>query len=666
MKKIFLLLITACGVLSVSAQKQVTSENKVADNAKPELPDSLKKQWKKDPDLSRWVLDVNTMGGVLMQDLKTANTGVNYLNAVETQTGKLKFTKGMSFGGEVQVGYFFGDNGHFGVGTGLMYFYQQGDITQDKFRVQYQSTDAKGGTFRQIITADQPIKESQKIMNWDIPLVAKYKMRFTRRIGFTADAGILYNLQMRNSYTTNGSFDYEAIYQFNGEGAPVYDHNYNTSNSDWLITKDHIAMFKPNGVSDSMNYLRSKGYNVGLNQEVAKKTGKTDYDPGSFGFLVRPAVNYFFSDKVALNLGVCYIYHPVSNAAENNYHLTDKVGDYTSVTRSVTSNISQSLGGNLGVRVFLGTYHPKTRAMDAISSVDSTNPTICGVADGTIILHGLMPGEPVAVSYIFNGVPQPVHTDTVSPYSTIRLTGLAAGKYTGITVAIGEKTVPAVPVTLVNPPLGFYSQSSINPSVTDACDGAITLHGMHPGLPITVNYSYNGTPHAAYKGTLAKNGTITLPALCPGTYSNIVSTINTCKINGSDVTLKNPAVVTKAPGSAERPDVSSPILFQVNKADITAESDPILQTALYELNEDANSFIQIDGYTDISGRETYNKVLSTRRANAVKSYLQNRGINAKRLIPVGHGINDPISDNSTPEGRAKNRRVQMSLKHSKK
>ena len=288
------------------------------------------------------------------------------------------------------------------------------------------------------------------------------------------------------------------------------------------------------------------------------------------------------------------------------------------------------------------------------------------MCDGSIILHGLTPGEPVTVNYIFNGVPQKPLVDTVSPYATVRLTGLCAGTYTGIVATIGGENLVGSPIHLVNPPLGYYSQSSINPTVADACDGAITLHGMHPGLPITVNYSVDGKPHAPLKGTLAKNGTITLPALCAGTYSSIVSTINTCKINGSDIVLKNPAPVVVAPKNTERPDVSAPIFFEVNKADITAESDPILQVALYELNEDANSFIVIDGYTDISGREAYNKILSTRRANAVKSYLSNKGISAKRLIPVGHGINDPIADNSTPEGRAKNRRVQMSLKHTKK
>lgn len=665
MKKIFLLLMTACGVLSISAQAQ-TTDNNIADNSKPELPDSLKPAYKKDPMLSRWVIDANAMGGILTQDLKTANTATNYTNAIDPQTGKLKFTNGVSYGGEVQLGYFFGEKGHFGIGAGFMYLQQQGDLTLDKFRMQYQSNDERGGTFRQITTANHAIKEKLTITNMDIPLMFKYKNRFTRRIGFTADAGILYNVQLRNEYKTDASFDYEAVYQFSGDGRPIYDYNYVTSNSDWLITKDHIALFKPNGVADSMDILHRQGYNVGLGQTPNKKNGKTDYNTGSFGFMVNPAVNYFFSDKVALSLGLYYIYHSVNNTAQSGYRITDKVGDYTSVTRSVTSVINQSYGGTLGVRVFLGTYTPKINQQNTITSEDSTNPTICGVCDGTIILHGLTPGEPVAVSYIFNGVPQPVRTDTVSPYSTVRLTGLCAGKYTGIVVTVGDKNIVGTPITLVNPPLGYYSQSFVNPSVADACDGAITLHGMHPGLPITVNYSINGTPHAAYKGTLAKNGTITLPALCAGTYSNIVSTINTCKINGTDVTLKNPAPVVKAPTTAERPDVSTPILFQVNKADITAESDPILQTALYELNEDANSFIVIDGYTDISGRESYNRVLSTRRANAVKSYLQNKGISPKRLIPIGHGINDPIADNSTPEGRAKNRRVQMSLKHTKK
>jgi hypothetical protein len=276
MKKVFLLLIGACGAYSATAQTETTTVETKVDGMVQEMPDSLKPPYKKDPYLSRFVIDVNFLGGALYQDLKMATTYPNYRNQIEAHTGKLKMTKGMSFGGDVQFGYFFGQKGHWGIGTGLMYLMQQGDITQDSFRVQYQSADANGGTFRQVTTANGNIVESQKITNVNIPLVAKYKYRFTKHIGFTADAGIFYNLQIKNEYTVKkANFDYEGIYQFRGDGTPVYDPNYYPGYNDWLITEQHMTKFNPLGVGDSMNYLRSQGYNVGLNQDVYKKTGTT-------------------------------------------------------------------------------------------------------------------------------------------------------------------------------------------------------------------------------------------------------------------------------------------------------------------------------------------------------------------------------------------------------
>src|ERR1700722_7300848 len=128
MKRIFFLLIAANGALSAIAQKPVdTSSHKV--------------WFKPDNMLSRWVLDVNVLGGLLSQNLTVANTAPNYTNNVNTTIGDVKLSDGYSFGGEVQLGYFFGEKSHWGIGAGFMYLYQQGNLTMDKFHVEYQSYD---------------------------------------------------------------------------------------------------------------------------------------------------------------------------------------------------------------------------------------------------------------------------------------------------------------------------------------------------------------------------------------------------------------------------------------------------------------------------------------------------------------------------------------------
>ena len=67
----------------------------------------------------------------------------------------------------------------------------------------------------------------------------------------------------------------------------------------------------------------------------------------------------------------------------------------------------------------------------------------------------------------------------------------------------------------------------------------------------------------------------------------------------------------------------------------------------------------VEGHTDSDGSDESNLVLSEKRAMAVKDALVGKGIDEKRLSTVGHGESKPLNDNSTPENRAKNRRVEF-------
>ncbi|NOZ89921.1 MAG: OmpA family protein, partial [Epsilonproteobacteria bacterium] len=75
-----------------------------------------------------------------------------------------------------------------------------------------------------------------------------------------------------------------------------------------------------------------------------------------------------------------------------------------------------------------------------------------------------------------------------------------------------------------------------------------------------------------------------------------------------------------------------------------------------------NTIITIAGHTDSDGNEAYNQRLSENRANAVKQYLINHGVNASRLEAIGYGETQPIADNSTKEGKEKNRRIEFNIK----
>ena len=69
--------------------------------------------------------------------------------------------------------------------------------------------------------------------------------------------------------------------------------------------------------------------------------------------------------------------------------------------------------------------------------------------------------------------------------------------------------------------------------------------------------------------------------------------------------------------------------------------------------------VQIIGHTDASGRRDTNVALSLARAQAVKAYLQQQGIAAGNMSVQGLGPDQPVADNATPEGRARNRRIEF-------
>jgi OOP family OmpA-OmpF porin len=103
------------------------------------------------------------------------------------------------------------------------------------------------------------------------------------------------------------------------------------------------------------------------------------------------------------------------------------------------------------------------------------------------------------------------------------------------------------------------------------------------------------------------------------------------------------------------------ILFDTGKASIKAQSAGVLNDIVAILKEYSNAKFTIEGHTDSTGSETTNQKLSDARANAVKEYLIENGIDAFRLSALGYGESKPIDTNATRKGRANNRRVEINL-----
>ena len=104
------------------------------------------------------------------------------------------------------------------------------------------------------------------------------------------------------------------------------------------------------------------------------------------------------------------------------------------------------------------------------------------------------------------------------------------------------------------------------------------------------------------------------------------------------------------------------ILFDADAAKIQKASFPILNDIVKIMKEYQDHKLYLEGHTDISGNPDRNLTLSKERAEAVKNYLVDKGIDAGRIMVSWHGDTRPKASNDTPEGRAQNRRVEMDLR----
>ena len=106
-------------------------------------------------------------------------------------------------------------------------------------------------------------------------------------------------------------------------------------------------------------------------------------------------------------------------------------------------------------------------------------------------------------------------------------------------------------------------------------------------------------------------------------------------------------------------------LPEVTFATASAEISPAMRTVLdrvaASMIQYPNSLIDVMGHTDSVGSDAYNLELSRRRADSVANYLISRGVAAARVERIGYGEQYPVADNTTEDGRARNRRVEIRI-----
>ena len=115
--------------------------------------------------------------------------------------------------------------------------------------------------------------------------------------------------------------------------------------------------------------------------------------------------------------------------------------------------------------------------------------------------------------------------------------------------------------------------------------------------------------------------------------------------NGDNITLDMPGGVT----------------FAFNSSDLNSQFYPVLDKVAGTLGEYNKTVIEVAGHTDSVGSATYNQQLSEKRAASVAAYLGSRGVDRSRMVTVGAGKDHPVASNETEEGRAQNRRVEITI-----
>lgn len=117
--------------------------------------------------------------------------------------------------------------------------------------------------------------------------------------------------------------------------------------------------------------------------------------------------------------------------------------------------------------------------------------------------------------------------------------------------------------------------------------------------------------------------------------------------------------VTQTPDNQLKLEIPSDISFDVNRSDIKPNFGPVLDRFAQTLASHPETTIRIIGHTDSTGNDQINNPLSFARAGSARDYLTARGVQAGRIAIDGRGSHEPIADNASDQGRARNRRVEI-------
>jgi outer membrane protein OmpA-like peptidoglycan-associated protein len=199
--------------------------------------------------------------------------------------------------------------------------------------------------------------------------------------------------------------------------------------------------------------------------------------------------------------------------------------------------------------------------------------------------------------------------------------------------------------------------------------GRFFLSAVHPNEPALMSLTFPAPPDTV------KQVDLILPEFTPlegisisGMGGSAAGGVN---VGGKSLGLESALKDLQAEVTPQeiKINLSADVLFDFDKADIKGQAEPSLQNVVTVLKSYPAAAVQIVGYTDGKGNSSYNQALSERRARAVAQWLEARsGLAAANFHILGMGMRNPVAPNTlpngadNPEGRAKNRRVEIDVK----
>lgn len=156
------------------------------------------------------------------------------------------------------------------------------------------------------------------------------------------------------------------------------------------------------------------------------------------------------------------------------------------------------------------------------------------------------------------------------------------------------------------------------------------------------------------KGALIGAGIGGVTGAAAGGYMDIQASKLRQKLTGTGVQVARD-------GDNVRLIMPNSITFNTNESTIKTSANSVLDSVALVAKEYDKTRLQVVGYTDSTGNDKINQPLSERRAAAVANYLALRGVQGSRISSYGAGSSNPIASNATTEGKAQNRRVEITL-----